>query len=247
MTLTSGHWLPVTINFLRREVQVEPQFIHTMGDSMDRLPVEMVRFINTPVAQAFHKGRNIAWVGSIVIALIVGLLLNAVAVNTMLTFAVMLSMIGLNGTVVWLRFRSHASTPLAVNMHHPFMDGEPMGDAVLYVQLSNGTWIDPGLHRLRIIPDDLIGGFSLAQDTVDFPVLGHFSTSKERTPELVRHMALINQAIALRDAVNEVPDPIEDARERESIETGLLERSWLEEDVELEVESPLVSFFRGKE
>ena len=45
----------------------------------------------------------------------------------------------------------------------------------------------------------------------------------------------------------QVPDPIEDARERESIETGLLERSWLEEDVELEVESPLVSFFRGKE
>lgn len=218
-----------------------------MGDALDRLPVEMVRFINTPVAQPFHKGRNIAWIGSVVVAVVIGTLLNVVAVNTMVAITVALSMILLNGTVVWLRFRSHASTPLAVNMHHPFMDGEPMGEAILLVQLSNGTWIDPGVHRLRIIPDDLIGGFNLAQDTIDFPILGHFSSAKERTPELVRHMALINQAIALRDAVNEVPDPIEEARGRELIETGLLERSWLEEDGELDVESPLVSFFRGKE
>lgn len=60
-------------------------------------------------------------------------------------------------------------------------------------------------------------------------------------------MALINQAIALRDAVNDVPDPIDEARDREAIETGLLERSWLEEEGELDVESPLVSFFRTKE
>ena len=64
---------------------------------------------------------------------------------------------------------------------------------------------------------------------------------------MVRHLALINQAIALRDAVNEVPDPIETAREREKLETGLLERSWLEDEENVEVESPLVSFFKGKE
>lgn len=230
-----------------REVQVEPRCNHSMGGSMDQLPVDMVRFIDTPVAQPFHKGRNVAWIGSIIVGGLIGAILNAVAVNTLVAVAVMLSIIALNGTVVWLRFRSHASTPLAVNMHHPFMDDEPLGEAMLLVQLSNGTWIDPGVHRLRIIPDDLIGGFSLAQDTIDFPVLGHFSSTKERTPELARHMALINQAIALRDAVNDVPDPIDEARDREAIETGLLERSWLEEEGELDVESPLVSFFRTKE
>jgi hypothetical protein len=47
--------------------------------------------------------------------------------------------------------------------------------------------------------------------------------------------------------VNEVPDPIETAREREKLETGLLERSWLEDEENVEVESPLVSFFKGKE
>ena len=92
-----------------------------------------------------------------------------------------------------------------------------------------------------------MGGFSLAQDTMDFPVVGHFTDKKQRTPTMVRHLALINQAIALRDAVNDVPDPIEDARDREAIDSGLLERSWLEEEKEIEVESPLVSFFRGKE
>ena len=64
---------------------------------------------------------------------------------------------------------------------------------------------------------------------------------------MVRHLALINQAIALRDAVNDVPDPIEEARDREKVDSGLLERSWMEEETELEVESPLVSFFRRKE
>jgi hypothetical protein len=60
-------------------------------------------------------------------------------------------------------------------------------------------------------------------------------------------MALINQSIALRDAVNDVPDPIDEAREREKKESGLLERSWLEEEKEIEVESPLVSFFKREE
>jgi hypothetical protein len=64
---------------------------------------------------------------------------------------------------------------------------------------------------------------------------------------MTRHLALINQAIALRDAINEVPDPIEGARDRENTDSGLLERSWFEEETEIEVESPLVSFFRGKE
>jgi len=31
------------------------------------------------------------------------------------------------------------------------------------------------------------------------------------------------------------------------METGLLDRSWLEDEADVEVESPLVSFFRGKE
>jgi len=47
---------------------------------------------------------------------------------------------------------------------------------------------------------------------------------------------LINQAIALRDAVNGDEDLIESAREREQLESGLLERSWLEGQDSIEIE-----------
>ena len=132
-------------------------------------------------------------------------------------------------------------------MNHPFMDSEPLGDAKVLVRLLDGRWVDPGPHRVRTVPEDLLGGFNLVQDTDDFPVLGHFVAKPDNSGTMVRHLALINQAIALRDAVNEVPDPIETAREREKLETGLLERSWLEDEENVEVESPLVSFFKGKE
>ena len=46
-------------------------------------------------------------------------------------------------------------------------------------------------------------------------------------------MALLNQSLALRDAHNEVEDESEDARKRESMDYGLLDRDWPEE-VELE-------------
>jgi hypothetical protein len=51
-------------------------------------------------------------------------------------------------------------------------------------------------------------------------------------------VTLINQALSLRDAVNEVHDDIEDARSREKEETGLLEREWMEEE-EIEISGPI--------
>ncbi len=174
-------------------------------------------------------------------------LLRLFAISTSLAALLAVTTLALNGIVVMLRYQSHASTPLAVNLNHPFMDAEPMGEARVMVRLADGGWIQLGQHRVRTVPDELLGGHTLVEDTDDYPPLGHFSTSKEVTPALTRHLALINQAMALRDAVNDVHDPIEDARDRERIDTGLLERSWLEDEEAVDVESPLVSFFRGKE
>ena len=62
-----------------------------------------------------------------------------------------------------------------------------------------------------------------------------------------KQVVLINQAIALRDAVNGAEDTIEDAREREANDTGLLDRSWLEEQKEIEIEPDgLMSKLRGE-
>jgi hypothetical protein len=43
-------------------------------------------------------------------------------------------------------------------------------------------------------------------------------------------MALLNQSLALRDAHNGEQDNIEDARERESMDFGLLQRDWPDEE-----------------
>lgn len=218
-----------------------------MVDEESVLPTDMLRFIDTPVAQPLVKGRNVALLGSGVFAVVLFILLRQFALSSMLAALFAAVTFGLNLTVVWLRFQSHASTPLAVNLNHPFMDTEPMGEARILIRLTDGRWVQPGKYRVRTMPDELLGGFTLVQDTDDYPALGHFSSAKELSGTLARHLALINQAIALRDAVNDVPDPIEEARDRESLDSGLLERSWLEDEEAVEVESPLVSFFRGKE
>ena len=211
------------------------------------LSPDMRPFIETPVAQPLIRGRNVALGGSVIVAGILFLVLRQFALSSALAGVFAGLTLGLNTTVILMRFRVHASTPLAVNLNHPFMDGEPMGDADVRVRLVDGRWVDPGPHRVRTVPEELLGGYNLVQDTDDYPVLGHFVDKRDTNGTLSRHLALINQAIALRDAVNDVPDPIETAREREKLDSGLLERSWLEDEEAVDVESPLVSFFRGKE
>ena len=129
------------------------------------------------------------------------------------------------------------NTPLAVNLNHPFVDDSPIGNAEVYVKLSDGDWIKSGNYRVRINRDDLIGGYSLVEDNEDYSVIGHFSSSNN-IKILQTYVTIINQALSLRDAVNEEEDSIENAREREEQETGLLDREWMEEE-EIPVSGPI--------
>jgi hypothetical protein len=53
--------------------------------------------------------------------------------------------------------------------------------------------------------------------------------------------------LALRDAVNGEEDTIEEARRRERLNTGLLDRSWMEEETEIEIDPDgIISKFRGE-
>ena len=83
----------------------------------------------------------------------------------------------------------------------------------------------------------MIGGYSLVEDNEDYKIIGHFSYSKN-FKILQTYVTLINQALSLRDAVNDEHDTFEDARVRESQDTGLLEREWMEEE-EIPVSSPI--------
>ena len=242
-----GQKTQTAIKFREREVQVNRLRHHPMGESTGEPSAGMIRFINTPIAQPFVQARNIGFVSAVLASLVLGGISALLTTSNAVAFSIAVVSFAANASFVMYRYLGHASTPLAVNLNHPFMDGSSFGQAEVEVQLSDGGWVDPGEHRIKAISDDLIGGFNIAHDTIDFPVLGHFSTAKKRTALLTRHLALINQAIALRDAVNNIPDPIADARDRETKESGLLERSWLEEEQEIEVESPLVSFFKREE
>ena len=129
------------------------------------------------------------------------------------------------------------NTPLAVNLNHPFVDDNPIGEAKVFVRMSDSKWIELGKHRVRMNRDELIGGCSLVKDDEDYDVIGHFSYSK-KSKTLQTYISLINQALSLRDAVNDEQDTIENAREREDLETGLLDREWMEEE-ELPVSGPI--------
>ena len=157
-------------------------------------------------------------------------------------FAILFSII--IGASIYLVFgldlEALIATPLGVNINHPFVDEEPIGKAIVSVKLSTNDWIDIGEHRVRLVEDELQKGFNLVEDHEDYTSLGHFSESTNK-PRLSKQVIIINQALALRDVVNGKADPIEEAREREAMDYGLLERDWLDEE-ELNVEGPLAKF-----
>ena len=129
------------------------------------------------------------------------------------------------------------NTPLAVNLNHPFFDEQPIGKAEVYIGLSDGTWLEPGYDRLKLAKDELIGGYNIVEDNENYTQLGHFTNSKNYKM-INMQVTLINQALSLRDAINDVQDDIEDARGRESEESGLLDREWMEEE-EMEISGPI--------
>lgn len=206
-----------------------------MSERYEELSLEMRRFNALPIAKPF----TIRFLGSLVVyelavLLLFRLLLPFVEYN----FLLFLFIIGLSiGGGFYLRHRSPMlDVPLAVNMNHPFMSDAELGNAMVMVQFSDGTWADIGVGRVRLTTDELIGGALLIRDDDNYTGIGHFSNLEPSHPWLKRYLILINQAIALRDAVNGDEDTIEDARDREGIDYGLLERSWLEVDENLEIE-----------
>ena len=60
-------------------------------------------------------------------------------------------------------------------------------------------------------------------------------------------MALLNQALALRDAHNGEADEIEDARKRESMDFGLLKREWPDDEDTQDALGPIAKKLKGQE
>ena len=205
-----------------------------MGEVRGELSIEMRRFNSLEAARPFlYKffGTFIAY--ELIIA---GLLFFLFSLQASILAILLVVFLGSFGAFFIYQNSPLLRVPLAVNLNHPFMGDLELGTAMVMVQFSDGTWGDVGEGRVRLTVDELIGGSLLIRDDDTYGVIGHFSSLHETHPTLKRYVMLINQAIALRDAVNGDEDLIESAREREQLESGLLERSWLEGQDSIEIE-----------
>ncbi|MGY8698979.1 MAG: hypothetical protein ACKVHC_04675 [Candidatus Poseidoniales archaeon] len=205
-----------------------------MGEARGELSIEMRRFNSLEVSRPFlYKFLGIFITYELFIA---GLLYFLFSFHAGLLATLMVIFLGSFGAFFIYQNSPLLRVPLAVNLNHPFMGDLELGTAIVMVQFSDGTWGDVGEGRVRLTVDELLGGSILIRDDDTYRVIGHFSSLHETHPTLKRYVMLINQAIALRDAVNGDEDLIESAREREQIESGLLERSWLEGQESIEIE-----------
>lgn len=194
----------------------------------DGLPSHFIVFSQTPKAQ--EHSRSLFFRFSVFLAVpVVGILVFGSSIVSAFLMGLLLLMFAfcLQQWQNWQRI------PFAVSPSHPMMELDSDKEAEVMIRLHDGRWLKAGKDRYRLIEDDLLSGYNLVAMDDNYTILGHFTEKKTIGVNLRRTMALLNQSLALRDAQNDVEDEIEDARQRESMDYGLLERDWPEE-MELE-------------
>ena len=192
------------------------------------LPEHFIVFSQTPKAQEHTRQIFVRFCLFLVLPLIGIVVSGNLFLSLILAVVfVVIFAIGWREWLLWQRL------PFAVNPSHPMMELESNKQADVMIRLQDGRWVKAGDNRYRLIEDDLLSGFNLVALDEEYTILGYFSEEKTINTHLRRTMALLNQSLALRDAHNEVDDGIEEARKRESMDYGLLDRDWPEE-MELE-------------
>ena len=195
----------------------------------------MIEFLNTPVGREYklsiYKDKSVLFG------------LNAILTIVALQFVDNWTLIlAVSILIIILQIRqinSLINIPLAVNLNHPFMETLSVSDSELMINFSD-SWINPGDQRLKMVKDPLTGWVLHKQDE-DISILCSVRPSyKEKV--LAKHLVIVNQAISLNNAVNETNDEFEDARDRETQDSTLLEREWLPEE-EFDVQGPLSRIF----
>ena len=205
------------------------------------LPKHFVVFSQTPRAQEQSRRLFIQF-GAFLAAPVLGIIVfqNAIMSGFFVCIFALIMSIG------WRQWKRWQQIPFAVNPSHPMMELDFDKEAEVMIRLQDGRWVKAGNERYRLISDDLLSGFNLVALDDDYTILGYFTTEKNIDANLRRTMALLNQSLALRDAHNDIEDDIEDARQRESMDYGLLDRDWPEE-MELEdAAGPIAKKLKGQ-
>ena len=201
-------------------------------------PKGLILFANTPLGKELASTELKSKFG-------LGILLSVLVFVGMFWFAnilLVISVIIAVNSVLIINAKKTVNIPLAVNLNHPFMESQYVSDSEVMVNFS-GKWMDPGNHRLKLAKDSL-GGWIVHRQDEDISTLSVWDTSLKESA-LQKHLSIINQAISLNNAINESNDEFDDARERESQESSLLERNWLPED-EIEVQGPISRIFSSE-
>ena len=202
-------------------------------------PKGLILFSNTPLGKEF----NDSTVNLKILLGVVNLafMLAAVFLEINLLLITIL-VVAMNVILIRSLISASATVPLAVNLNHPFMESEPVSKSEIMVKFSE-NWIDPGPHRLKLAKDSLSCWVIHRQDD-DMSLLSVWDTNLKESI-LNKQLAIINQAISLNNAVNGSNDEFEDARERESQDSTLLEREWLPEE-EIDVQGPISRIFTNE-
>ena len=202
-------------------------------------PKGLILFSNTPLGKEFDESTRTLKILLGVVNL--ALILSAVFLEINLFLFAILVMV-INVILIRSLISASVAVPLAVNLNHPFMESEPVSKSEIMVKFSE-NWVDPGNHRLKLAKDSLSCWVIHRQDD-DLSVLSVWDTNLKESV-LNKHLAIINQAISLNNAVNGSNDEFEDARERESQESTLLGREWLPEE-EIDVQGPISRIFTNE-
>ena len=202
-------------------------------------PKGLIHFSNTPIGNELNDSTKNMKISLVIINL--AFVFSAIYWPANLLLITIL-LIVIDVILIRSLISASASVPLAVNLNHPFMESEPISKSEIMVKFSE-EWIDPGVHRLKLAKDSLSCWVIHRQDE-DLTVLSVWDTNLKESV-LNRHLGIINQAISLNNAVNGSNDEFEDARERESLESSLLEREWLPEE-EIDVQGPISRIFSNE-
>ena len=198
-------------------------------------PKGLILFMKTHVGKELHSKYN---------TLIVMLLLSsslAAIIGYFLHYSILIisGIIAMIALRTWVNGDQMVNIPLAVNLNHPFMMDGSMGEAEVSVGFDG--WKDPGNNRFMLYRENPMSSWQvLCQDSEK--TLFSIWNTKFSGKIIRKQIAIINQALALRDAANEIEDDFEDARERENDDSGLLDREWMP-DEEIEVQGPISRMF----
>ena len=202
-------------------------------------PKGLILFSNTPIGKDFASTELKS---KFSLALLISTLI-LLGLFWLINIIIILVIISVFNALLISKTKRNSEVPLAVNLNHPFMESDYVSDSEVMVNFS-GNWINPGIHRLKLAKDSL-GGWVVHRMDDDISVLSIWETSQKEST-LSKQISIINQAISLNNAINDSHDEFEDARERESQESTLLERNWLPEE-ELEVQGPISRIFSGEQ